>query len=203
MLLPREIPLSVGWSEARLAQLKAADDDPYEVVAMIAPGPGSQGVYAESAIQQVLREVVARTANGGLGHQDPDTISRAFPEVVVRWIGGTWSDGRAYLRGLVDRNARQVKDWLRSGAITTPSIFYADPKVEYVGGVKTIVGFDRLMSVDFAPLGRAGSDPPETRQRRGHVYQARGRPGDGQSDDVGVRDHVSGQTQTRSGKNEN
>jgi hypothetical protein len=146
----------VGWSEERVQQLLADDSEPMQVVATIGPGEGSHGQYGAEAIQQLVRQVQADTLNGHLGHQDPATVGHAFPTVVVRWIGAHWDGARGVFRGLVDRHAAETKSWLRSGAIQAPSIFYAGPKVEHRGGQRVITGFERILGIDLAPLGRNG-----------------------------------------------
>jgi hypothetical protein len=105
---PKAIPPAVGWSEDRIRELLAADPDPMQVVASIAPGEGSHGLYSEEAIQELVRHVATNTANGHLGHQSPNTLDHAFPTVVMRWVGARWDGSRGLFRGLVDRHAHQL-----------------------------------------------------------------------------------------------
>jgi hypothetical protein len=146
-----EIPLSHAVSQAQFERLIAGDDDVCEVVAEVAPGVGGRGWhYGEDVLKKLVNHVDQHSLNGIMGHQKADDISTEFRTPVTHWVGAKWQDGRALFRGVIDKTAPDLKRWLRSGRVTQPSIF-TDATV-----VNNVVTDVKPLSIDWAPLGRAG-----------------------------------------------
>lgn len=150
---PGDIPLSQAVTQQQYDYLRAGDDDPCEVVAEVAPGDGGRGWhYGEDVLRKIVEHVDKHSLNGMLGHQRRDDLGTEFPTPVTHWVGAKWENGRALFRGVVDKTAPDLKRWLRSGRVTQPSIFtdaVVDERTKQVVDLKPI-------SIDWAPLGRAG-----------------------------------------------
>ncbi len=153
-IAPGLVPLASGWDSARLAAFKATDDDPLEILAQIAPGAGSKGQYAASAVQRFVEAVSTKTLAGYLGHTRPEDFSTEFRLPAVHWLGAVWDGSRALFRGVVDKSAGEVKRLIRAGRLDAVSIHYGDAKV-LADGKRTVVDLVPL-SIDLVPLGRQG-----------------------------------------------
>lgn len=148
----QDVPLAPGVD---LAALKAGDEDPLEVVVEIPAGKSRRGwTYTPRALQRIVSEIMTRTANGFLGHQKPEDVDHQFPVPVTHWVGALWRDGKAYIRGVVDAAAKDLKRWIRAGRVKQVSIF-GIPTLEHVGGETRVVDY-QLLSIDWTPLDRAG-----------------------------------------------
>lgn len=149
---PEDIPLAPGVD---LAALKAGDDDPLEVVVEIPAGRSKRGWnYLPETIKKIAGEVATKTATGFLGHQDPDKVDHEFPTPVTHWVGALWRDGKAFIRGVVDAAAKDLKRWIRAGRIKEVSI-YGIPTLRQANGETQVVDYE-LLSIDWTPLHRAG-----------------------------------------------
>jgi hypothetical protein len=149
---PQDIPLAPG---VNLDALKAGDPDPLEVVVSIPAGKSKRGWdYTPQALQKIVSEIMTKTASGFLGHQRPEDVDNQFPAPVTHWVGALWQGGKAYVRGVVDAAAQDLKRWVRSGRVKQVSIF-GIPTLEQVGGETRVVDY-RLLSIDWTPLDRAG-----------------------------------------------
>lgn len=149
---PEDIPLAPGVD---LAALKAGDDDPLEVVVEIPAGRSKRGWnYLPETIRKIAGEVASKTATGFLGHQDPDKVDHEFPMPVTHWVGALWRDGKAYIRGVVDAAAKDLKRWIRANRVNQVSIF-GIPTLRQAGGETQVVDY-QLLSIDWTPLDRAG-----------------------------------------------
>lgn len=147
-----DVPLAPG---VNLAALKVGDEDPLEVVVEIPAGRSRRGWnYLPSAIQAIVRQVASETASGFLGHQKPEEVDYQFPPPVTHWVGAVWRDGKAYIRGVIDAAAKDLKRWIRAGRVRQVSI-YGMPTLRTVAGEKQVVDY-RLLSIDWTPLDRAG-----------------------------------------------
>lgn len=149
---PQDIPLAPG---VNLDALKAGDQDPLEVVVAIPAGKSKRGWnYTPQAMQRIVSEIMTRTASGFLGHQRPEDVDHQFPQPVTHWVGALWRDGKAYVRGVVDSAAQDLKRWIRAGRVKQVSIF-GMPTLEQAGGETRVVDYG-LLSIDWTPLDRAG-----------------------------------------------
>lgn len=148
----QDVPLAPGVD---LAALKTGDDDPLEVVVEIPAGRSRRGwVYTPQAIQKIVSEIMTKTASGFLGHQKPEDVDHQFPMPVTHWVGALWRDGKAYIRGVVDAAAKDLKRWIRAGRVKQVSIFGV-PTLEHTGGETRVTDY-QLLSIDWTPLDRAG-----------------------------------------------
>jgi hypothetical protein len=155
---PDDIPLSQAVSQADLDALKAGDDDVLQLVARIGPGKGGRNwSYAPSALAQLVEHVQAHSLNGYLGHLTDEQIAHEFPLPAVHWIGAKLDGQDALVRGIVDRSSPDLKRWLRAKRVTQPSIL-TRPKLVKRGGQTVVESFDEILSIDLAPLGRAGME---------------------------------------------
>jgi hypothetical protein len=57
---------------------------------------------------------------GFLGHLTDEELKSKFPTPVVHWVGSRMEGETAYIRGLVDKSATDVKRWLKARRITQP-----------------------------------------------------------------------------------
>lgn len=147
-----DVPLAPGVD---LAALKAGDSDPLEVVVEIEPGKSTRGWnYLPSTMQKIVQQVATKTVAGFLGHQKPEDLDYQFPLPVTHWVGAIYKDGKAYIRGVVDKVADDLKRWIKAGRIKQVSI-YGAAALQEVKGETQVVDFD-LMSIDWAPLDRNG-----------------------------------------------
>jgi hypothetical protein len=138
-----------------LEALKSGDDDPLEVVVEIPAGKSKRGWnYTTPALQDVVNKVNAQATPGYLGHMTPEEVSHKFPTPVTHWVGAKLEGGKAYVRGVVDKAAGDLKRWIRAGVVNTTSIL-GTPKLATVAGEVQVQGFD-LISNDWTPPGRAG-----------------------------------------------
>jgi len=147
-----DVPLAPGVD---LAALKAGDEDPLEVVVEIPSGRSRRGWnYLPSAIESIAKQIASETASGFLGHQRPEDVSHQFPMPVTHWVGAIFRDRKAYVRGVIDQAARDLKRWIRAGRVREVSIF-GMPILHQAGGETQVLDYD-LKSIDWAPLNRAG-----------------------------------------------
>jgi len=147
-----DVPLAPGVD---LAALKAGDEDPLEVVVEIPSGKSRRGWnYLPSAIESIVRQVASETASGFLGHQKPEEVDYQFPTPVTHWVGALFRDGKAYIRGVIDRVAGDLKRWIRARRVKQVSIFGV-PTLRTAGGETQVTDY-RLLSIDWTPLDRAG-----------------------------------------------
>jgi len=147
-----DVPLA-PW--ANLEALKDGDQEPMEVVVEIPAGKSKRGWnYRPEALQKIVGEVMSQGLPGFLGHQKPEEVDHVFPQPVTHWVGALWKDGKAYIRGVVDKAASDLKRWIKANVVRTVSIFGV-PKLQQVAGEAHVVDYKPL-SIDWTPLGRAG-----------------------------------------------
>jgi len=147
-----DVPLA-RWAD--LQALKAGDPEPMEVVVEIPAGKSKRGWnYRPEALQKIVGEVMSQGLPGFLGHQKPEEVELAFPMPATHWVGALWKDGKAYIRGVVDKSASDLKRWIKANVVRTVSI-YGVPKLQQVAGETHVVDYKPL-SIDWTPLGRAG-----------------------------------------------
>jgi hypothetical protein len=150
-----DIPLSSSFTEVERTALLKGDDDPMEVVIEVAPGKSTRGWnYTPQALQKMVDHVQSKTLAGIKGHQRDENLPHEFVDPATHWIGAVWRDDKAYFRGLIDKNAPDLKRWIRAKRITQPSI-YSRPTIERVNGETRVVDLEPL-GIDWAPLDRAG-----------------------------------------------
>ncbi|ADD02648.1 hypothetical protein TthWC1_1552 [Thermoanaerobacter thermohydrosulfuricus WC1] len=149
-----EIPVSTAID---IQALKEGDNEPLEVVVEIPAGKSKRGwLYTPQALKRIADVVMEQGLPGFLGHQKPEDIDHEFPQPVTHWVGAKMIGEKAYIRGVVDPSAKDLKRWIKSKAVKTVSI-YGIPTLEQVGGETEVVDFQPL-SIDWTPLGRAGMD---------------------------------------------
>lgn len=147
-----DVPLAPGVD---LDALKAGDDDPMEVVVEIPAGRSKRGWnYTPQVIQKIAGEVASKTASGFLGHQKPEDVDHQFPMPVTHWVGALYQNGKAYIRGVVDASAKDLKRWIKAGRVKQVSI-YGLPTLQQASGETQVVDY-QLLSIDWTPLDRAG-----------------------------------------------
>jgi hypothetical protein len=147
-----DIPIAKG---VNLDALKAGDDDPLEVVVEIPAGKSKRGwEYTPQVIQKIAGEVASRTATGFLGHQKPEDIDHEFPAPVTHWVGAKYENGKAYIRGVIDAAAKDLKRWIKAGRVRQVSI-YGIPTLQQAAGETKVTDYE-LLSIDWTPLDRAG-----------------------------------------------
>jgi hypothetical protein len=147
-----DVPLAPGVD---LDALKAGDDDPMEVVVEIPAGRSKRGWnYTPQVIQKIAGEVATKTASGFLGHQKPEDVDHQFPMPVTHWVGALYQNGKAYIRGVVDASAKDLKRWIKAGRVKQVSI-YGLPTLQQASGETQVVDY-QLLSIDWTPLDRAG-----------------------------------------------
>ena len=108
-------------------------------------------------MQKLVHHVEQQSLNGFLGHQRQEDIEHQFPTPVTHWLGAAWKDDKAYFRGVVDKTAGDLKRWIRAGRVTQPSIFTYPTLTKGSNGETEVRDLSPL-SIDWAPLGRAGMD---------------------------------------------
>jgi len=149
-----EVPASAAID---VQALKEGDSEPLEVVVEIPAGRSKRGwLYTPQALKRIVDVVMEQGLPGFLGHQKPEDVDHQFPQPVTHWVGGKMVGDKAYIRGVVDPAAKDLKRWIKSRAVRTVSI-YGIPKLEHVRGETRVVDFQPL-SIDWTPLGRAGMD---------------------------------------------
>lgn len=150
---PSDIPLAAGVD---VEKLRAADDDPLEVVVEIPATKSKRGWnYTKESLKDIVDYTTAYTLNGFLGHQKAEDVSTQFVPPVTHWIGAEMREDKAYFRGMIDAAAKDLKRWVRTGRIQEVSIF-GYPKLKKAGsGEMDVVGYDPL-SIDWTPLHRPG-----------------------------------------------
>jgi len=150
---PSDIPLAAGVD---VDELKAADNDPLEVVVEIPATKSKRGWnYTKESLKDIVDYTKANTLNGFLGHQKAEDVSTQFVPPVTHWIGAEMRGDKAYFRGLIDADATNLKRWVRTKRIQEVSIF-GYPKLKKAGsGEMDVVGYDPL-SIDWTPLHRPG-----------------------------------------------
>ena len=150
---PSDIPLAVGVD---VDKLRAADEDPLEVVVEIPATKSKRGWnYTKESLKDIVDYTKTNTLNGFLGHQKAEDVSTQFVPPVTHWIGAEMRGDKAYFRGMIDAAAKDLKRWVRTGRIQEVSIF-GYPKLKKAGsGEMDVVGYDPL-SIDWTPLHRPG-----------------------------------------------
>jgi hypothetical protein len=147
-----EVPVSAAID---VQALKEGDNEPLEVVVEIPAGRSKRGwLYTPQALKRIVDVVMEQGLPGFLGHQKPEDVDHQFPQPVTHWVGGKIVGDKAYIRGVVDTAAKDLKRWIKSKAVRTVSI-YGIPKLEHAAGETRVVDFQPL-SIDWTPLGRAG-----------------------------------------------
>lgn len=150
---PSDIPLANGVD---IETLKAADNDPLEVVVEIPATKSKRGWnYTTKSLQDIVDYTKQHTLNGFLGHQKPENVSTEFVPPVTHWIGAEMQGDKAYFRGLVDADATSLKRWLRTKRIQEVSIFGYPKLKKGAKGEMNVVGYNPL-SIDWTPLHRPG-----------------------------------------------
>lgn len=151
---PSDIPLAAGVD---VEKLRAADDDPLEVVVEIPATKSKRGWnYTKESLKDIVDYTKANTLNGFLGHQKAEDVSTQFVPPVTHWIGAEMREDKAYFRGMIDAAAKDLKRWVRTGRIQEVSIFgYPKLKKDKTSGEMDVVGYDPL-SIDWTPLHRPG-----------------------------------------------
>lgn len=146
-----EVPVGTAID---IQALKAGDSEPLEVVVEIPAGRSKRGwLYTPQALKRIVEVAMEQGLPGFLGHQKPEDVDHEFPQPVTHWVGGKMVGDKAYIRGVVDPSASDLKRWIRSKAVRTVSI-YGIPKLEYAAEEARVVDFEPL-SIDWTPLGRA------------------------------------------------
>jgi hypothetical protein len=158
---PSSIRLAQGIDQARLEQLRAGDQDPMEVAVRIAPGKGSHGTYTESALRKLVDVVQRDTLAGYRGHIRGDELPFRFDFPSTHWVGAEYRADGAYIRGVVDQREPDLKRLIRAGRITQPSILYTDARTERGADGEVRIVDLKPLSIDWAPLGRAGMSSAE------------------------------------------
>jgi hypothetical protein len=149
---PDDIPAAPGID---ITALKSGDDDPMEVVVEIPAGKAKRGWnYKPKALKDIVGEIMVKGLPGFLGHQKPEDVPNQFPTPVTHWVGAIMKGNSAYVRGVVDKSAADLKRWIRGKMIKEVSIF-GQPQLQQVRGEIDVVGYAPL-SIDWSPLGRAG-----------------------------------------------
>jgi predicted XRE-type DNA-binding protein len=150
---PSDIPLAAG---VNVDELKAADNDPLEVVVEIPATKSKRGWnYTKESLKDIVDYTKANTLNGFLGHQKAEDVSTQFVPPVTHWIGAEMRGDKAYFRGLIDADATNLKRWVRTKRIQEVSIFGYPKLKKASSGEMDVVGYDPL-SIDWTPLHRPG-----------------------------------------------
>ena len=150
---PSDIPLAAGVD---VDKLRAADEDPLEVVVEIPATKSKRGWnYTKESLKDIVDYTKANTLNGFLGHQKAEDVSTQFVPPVTHWIGAEMREDKAYFRGMIDAAAKDLKRWVRTGRIQEVSIFGYPKLKKASSGEMDVVGYDPL-SIDWTPLHRPG-----------------------------------------------
>jgi len=150
---PSDIPLAKGVD---LDTMKAMDNDPLEVVVEIPATKSKRGWdYKPKSLKDIVDYTNENTLNGFLGHQKAENVSTEFVAPATHWIGAEMKGDKAYFRGLIDADAKNLKRWIRTKRIKEVSI-YGYPKLKKnAKGEIEVVGYEPL-SIDWTPLHRPG-----------------------------------------------
>lgn len=150
---PSDISVASGVD---LETMKSMDDDPLEVVVEIPATKSKRGWnYTSNSLKNIVDYTNANTLNGFLGHQKAENVSTEFVPPVTHWIGAEMKGDKAYFRGLIDADAKNLKRWIRTKRIQEVSI-YGFPKLKRnAKGEMDVVGYEPL-SIDWTPLHRPG-----------------------------------------------
>lgn len=149
---PADIPLVPGVDPL---SLKAGDPDPMEVVVEIPSGVSARGWdYGKVVIRHLAEQIMQKPVAGYLGHQRSENLEYEFPTPVTHWVGAVYRDGSAFVRGVVDKAATDLKRWIRAKVINQVSI-YGYMTTEERDGKTHVTGIE-LLSIDWVPLDRAG-----------------------------------------------
>ena len=147
-----DIPLAPG---VNLMLLKSGDPDPMEVVVEIPSGKSTRGwIYGKVVIRHLAEQIMQKPVAGFLGHQRSEDLEFEFPIPVTHWVGAIYRDGSAFVRGVVDKAASDLKRWIRGNVINQVSIYGMMTTEQYEG--ETHVTEIDLLSIDWVPLDRAG-----------------------------------------------
>ncbi|NFS21401.1 hypothetical protein FDE82_04600 [Clostridium botulinum] len=152
-LKPSDIPLANGVD---IEAMKSMDDDPLEVVVEIPATKSKRGWnYTSNSLKDIVNYTNSNTLNGFLGHQKAENVSTEFVPPATHWIGAEMKGNKAYFRGLIDADAKNLKRWIRTKRIQEVSI-YGFPKLKRnAKGEMDVVGYEPL-SIDWTPLHRPG-----------------------------------------------
>ncbi|MFV3013889.1 hypothetical protein ACLD43_18480 [Clostridium botulinum] len=152
-LKPSDIPLANGVD---LDTMKAMDNDPLEVVVEIPATKSKRGWnYTSKSLKDIVNYTNSNTLNGFLGHQKAENVSTEFVPPATHWIGAEMKGNKAYFRGLIDADAKNLKRWIRTKRIQEVSI-YGFPKLKRnAKGEMDVIGYEPL-SIDWTPLHRPG-----------------------------------------------
>lgn len=150
---PSDISVASGVD---LETMKSMDDDPLEVVVEIPATKSKRGWnYTTKSLKDIVDYTNSNTLNGFLGHQKAENVSTEFVPPVTHWIGAEMKGNKAYFRGLIDADAKNLKRWIRTKRIQEVSI-YGFPKLKRnAKGEMDVVGYEPL-SIDWTPLHRPG-----------------------------------------------
>lgn len=150
---PSDIPVANGVD---LETMKSMDDDPLEVVVEIPATKSKRGWnYTSNSLKDIVDYTNSNTLNGFLGHQKAENVSTEFVPPVTHWIGAEMKGNKAYFRGLIDADAKNLKRWIRTKRIQEVSI-YGFPKLKRnAKGEMDVIGYEPL-SIDWTPLHRPG-----------------------------------------------
>ncbi|RYV00400.1 hypothetical protein DP144_01910 [Clostridium tetani] len=150
---PSDISVASGVD---LETMKSMDDDPLEVVVEIPATKSKRGWnYTTKSLKDIVDYTNSNTLNGFLGHQKAENVSTEFVPPVTHWIGAEMKGNKAYFRGLIDADAKNLKRWIRTKRIQEVSI-YGFPKLKRnAKGEMDVIGYEPL-SIDWTPLHRPG-----------------------------------------------
>jgi len=147
-----DIPVA-SW--AKLEELKKDDNNPLEVVVAIPTSTSKRGwKYTPEALQKIVNYVNEQGLHGYLGHQEPEKVNNEFPKPVTHWVGAKFQDNTAYIRGVIDKSAEDLKRWIKGNVVRTVSVF-GIPTLKTVNGETQVVDYAPL-SIDWTPIGRNG-----------------------------------------------
>ncbi|MCC0677811.1 MULTISPECIES: hypothetical protein [unclassified Clostridioides] len=150
---PSDIPLA---KDIDIEALKSIDNDPLEVVVEIPATKSKRGWnYTAKSLKDIVDYTNENTLNGFLGHQKAENISTEFAPPVTHWIGAEMKGDKAYFRGLIDADAKNLKRWIRTKRIKEVSIFGYPKLKKGVKGEMNVIGYEPL-SIDWTPLHRPG-----------------------------------------------
>lgn len=149
------IPINKGVD---IEALKQGDSSPMDIVVKIPASTSTRNWdYKDTAIKDIVKVVNEKTLNGFKGHQKAENISTEFPDIQTHWVGAKWDETEkaGFFRGIMDKSATQLKDWISNGRIKQVSIFGKPDLHEDENGKISVIGYDP-MSIDWTPLDRQG-----------------------------------------------
>ena len=148
-----DIPVA-PWAD--IESLKEGDNSPMEVIVSVPVGKSKRGwLYTEEALRSIEKVVNEQGLPGFLGHQKPEEVEHEFPKPVTHWVGAKFENGKLYVRGVIDKDADDLKRWIKGRAVRTVSIFGVPKLAKKGNGEIEVVDYQPL-SIDWTPLGRNG-----------------------------------------------